>query len=54
MDDSENEIVLYLLHATSPVSIDALLALSGSPAVKVLSLIDRLKRKGSYARARGG
>ncbi len=45
MDDKENEIVLYLLHASSPVSIDTLLALSGSPAVKVLSLIDRLKKK---------
>ena len=36
---------LYLVYATPPVSIDALSALAKVPAVKVLNVMEKLKKK---------
>ena len=44
LDKEERELVLYLVHANPPISIDLLSALSGAPAVKVLNFMERLKK----------
>ena len=44
LDGGEQELVLYLAHASPPISIDQLSALSGAPAVKVLNFMERLKK----------
>ncbi len=49
LDDDEKTIVLCLVHATPPVSIDTLSTLARTPAVKVLNVMERLiKRKIVY------
>jgi transcriptional regulator with GAF, ATPase, and Fis domain/tetratricopeptide (TPR) repeat protein len=42
---NEGEIILYLIHGASPISIDTLCALSGAPPREVLNVMERLKRK---------
>ena len=37
--------LLYLVYATPPVSIDALSVLAKVPAVKVLNVMEKLKKK---------
>jgi transcriptional regulator with GAF, ATPase, and Fis domain len=44
LDESERNIVFYLVHTISPVSIDTLSALSGAAAVKVLNVMEDLKK----------
>ncbi|MFZ3253237.1 MAG: hypothetical protein WA133_03020, partial [Syntrophales bacterium] len=44
-DGQEQAIVNYLIHMTSPVSIDALTALSGASSVDTLNLMDKLLKK---------
>ena len=44
-DESEQTLVLYLVYATPPVSIDALSVLAKVPAVKVLNVMEKLKKK---------
>jgi transcriptional regulator with GAF, ATPase, and Fis domain/tetratricopeptide (TPR) repeat protein len=44
-DESEQTLVLYLVYATPPVSIDALSALAKVPAVKVLNVMEKLKKR---------
>jgi transcriptional regulator with GAF, ATPase, and Fis domain len=44
LDGCEQEIVLYLVHANSPISIDQLSALSGAPAVRVLNFMEHLRK----------
>ena len=41
----EKEIIPYLFHLIPPVSIDTLSALSGAPAVKVLNVMEDLKKR---------
>ena len=41
----EQHILLCLAHAISPFSLDSVMALSGAPAVTVLSVMEDLKRK---------
>jgi transcriptional regulator with GAF, ATPase, and Fis domain/tetratricopeptide (TPR) repeat protein len=44
-DPEERDLLLYLLHLTPPASLDDLSTLGRMPAVKVLHLMDRLKRR---------
>ncbi len=44
IDNGEQDLVLYLVHANPPISIDQLSALSGTPAVKVLNFMEQLRR----------
>ena len=44
-DESEQTLALYLVYATPPVSIDALSVLAKVPAVKILNVMDKLKKK---------
>jgi transcriptional regulator with GAF, ATPase, and Fis domain len=44
-DESEQTLVLYLVYATPPVSIDALSALAKVPAMKVLNVMEKLKKR---------
>ncbi len=44
-DESEQTLVLYLVYATPPVSIDALSVLAKVPAVKILNVMEKLKKK---------
>jgi transcriptional regulator with GAF, ATPase, and Fis domain len=44
LDESERNIVSYLIHTASPVSIDTLSALSEAPAMKVLNVMESLKK----------
>lgn len=41
----ERDLLLYLLYLEPPASLDDLSALGGMPAVKILHLMERLKRK---------
>jgi transcriptional regulator with GAF, ATPase, and Fis domain len=52
-DDIEKTILVYLLYAAPPVSIDTLCALSGAPALPVLNILEDLKKKGLVARKKG-
>jgi transcriptional regulator with GAF, ATPase, and Fis domain/tetratricopeptide (TPR) repeat protein len=45
LDTNQWDVVLYLIHATPPVSIDTLSVLSGTPAVRILNLMEDLKKK---------
>jgi transcriptional regulator with GAF, ATPase, and Fis domain len=44
-DESEQTLILYLVYAIPPVSIDALSALAKVPAVRVLNVMEKLKKK---------
>ena len=44
LDRGEQELVLYVIHANPPISIDQLSILSGAPAVKVLNLMEQLRK----------
>ena len=44
-DDVQRQIALYIVHAHPPVSLDALIALSGAPAITALNLLEGLKKK---------
>lgn len=44
-DEKEINIILYLVHTTSPVSIDTLSDLIDAPATKVLSVMEALRRR---------
>jgi len=44
-DDGEQALIMYLVYATPPVSIDALSTLAKVPAVKVLNVMEKLKKK---------
>lgn len=46
LEQREKEVVLYFAYATPPVSVDALSAFSGTSAVNVLNMMERLRRKG--------
>lgn len=52
-DDIARVLLLYLVNAIPPVSIDALSALAGVPAVKVLSEMERLKKERLVKEKRG-
>ena len=52
-DESEQTLVLYLVYATPPVSIDALSALAKVPAVKVLNVMEKLKKKKIVSEKKG-
>jgi transcriptional regulator with GAF, ATPase, and Fis domain len=52
-DESEKSIVLFLVYATPPVSIDALSALAKVPAVKVLNVMEKLKKKKIVSEKKG-
>jgi hypothetical protein len=41
----QNDIMLYLQHVPSPISIDTLIELSGHPIVDVLNVMEGLRRK---------
>jgi transcriptional regulator with GAF, ATPase, and Fis domain/tetratricopeptide (TPR) repeat protein len=44
-DEIERTLILYLIYATPPVSLDTLSALAKAPAVKVLNFMEKLKKK---------
>lgn len=52
-DESEKTLVLYLVYATPPVSIDALSALAKVPAVKILNVMEKLKKKKIVSEKKG-
>jgi transcriptional regulator with GAF, ATPase, and Fis domain len=45
LDENERDIILCLIHAIPPVSIDTLSALTRTPAVKVLNVMERLRKR---------
>ncbi|MCK9362374.1 MAG: sigma 54-interacting transcriptional regulator [Syntrophales bacterium] len=45
-DKSAKEIILYLAHASSPVSIDQLSSLSGASTVKILNVMEEAIKRG--------
>ena len=50
-DENEQRIIYYLVHMTSPVSIDTLTTLTGASSVDSLNLVERLiKKKVVYER----
>ncbi len=53
LDGIGRVLLLYLVNAIPPVSIDALSALAGVPAVKVLSEMERLKKEKLVKEKRG-
>lgn len=52
-NESEQTLVLYLVYATPPVSIDALSILAKLPAVKILNVIEKLKKKKIVSERKG-
>jgi tetratricopeptide (TPR) repeat protein len=52
-DDGERTLIMYLVYATPPVSIDALSILAKVPAVKVLNVMEKLKKKKIVAERKG-
>jgi hypothetical protein len=44
-DEKQKGIIPFLIHGNSPISIDALIALSGAPAITVLNLLEQLRKK---------
>jgi len=44
-DELQKDITLYLINGNPPISIDDLLNLSGAPAIKVLSILEMLRKK---------
>lgn len=53
LNGTQKDMVLYLVYAKPPVSIDALIALSASPATAVLNLVEELRRKKVVCERRG-
>jgi transcriptional regulator with GAF, ATPase, and Fis domain len=49
----DKEIVLYFAYAAQPVSVDALSAFSGTSAVNVLNVMEKLRRKGIVCEKKG-
>ena len=45
-DDIEKFLIPYLLHATPPVSVDTLCALSGASVLPVLNALEGMKKRG--------
>ena len=52
-EEVEKILIPYLLHATPPVSVDTLCALSGAPVLPVLNALEGMKRKGLVTRKKG-
>jgi transcriptional regulator with GAF, ATPase, and Fis domain len=45
LSETQKDIIFYLIHMASPVSIDDLVSLSGAPIVEVLKVMDDLRRR---------
>lgn len=45
LDESEKDIILYLVHTPPPISIDTLTSLAKVPAVKVLNVMEELRKR---------
>ncbi|RPH87354.1 MAG: hypothetical protein EHM75_05770, partial [Desulfobacteraceae bacterium] len=52
-EEVEKKMIPYLLHATPPVSVDTLCALSGASVLPVLNALEGMKRKGLVTRKKG-
>ena len=52
-DESEQTLILYLVYTIPPVSIDALSALARVPAIKVLNVMEKLRKKKIVSEKKG-
>jgi transcriptional regulator with GAF, ATPase, and Fis domain/tetratricopeptide (TPR) repeat protein len=52
-EQGDKEIVLYFAYAAQPVSVDALSSFSGTSAVNVLNVMEKLRRKGIVCEKKG-
>jgi transcriptional regulator with GAF, ATPase, and Fis domain len=52
-DEIQKGIIPFLIHGNSPISIDALIVLSGAPAITVLNLLELLRKKKILCERRG-
>jgi transcriptional regulator with GAF, ATPase, and Fis domain len=53
MEQPDKEVVLYFAYAPQPVSVDALSSFSGTSAVNVLNVMEKLKRRGVVCEKKG-